>query len=122
MSRGDLTYAELEGVADNVQKNGKLKELADALEVVPQLESLEGDVNAPFELLRCWRLGMENGSEAHSLLVHHLKCIGLQKVSDRYCYNVIMSQKLCGNNLVSLTDSTIDCFLCCLTQLQRLNM
>ena len=105
-----------------MQKNGKLKELADALEVVPQLESLEGDVNAPFELLRCWRLGMENGSEAHSLLVHHLKCIGLQKVSDRYCYNVIMSQKLCGNNLVSLTDSTIDCFLCCLTQLQRLNM
>ena len=84
MQKGHFSGAELQGVADDVQRNGKLKELADALEVVSQLESLEGDVNAPFTLLQRWRLGVESCSEAHSLLVHHLKCIGLRKTSDRY--------------------------------------
>ena len=91
MQKGDFSDAELQGVADDVQRNGKLKELADALEVVPQLESLEGDVNAPFTLLQRWRLGVESGSEAHSLLVHHLKCIGLRKTSDRYSYTVMVT-------------------------------
>lgn len=70
------------GVADDVQRAGKLKELADALEV-PFLKSL-GDINAPLTLLRRWRSGIESGLDAHSLLVHHLKCIGLTKTSDRY--------------------------------------
>ena len=91
MQKGDFSDAELQGVADDVQRNGKLKELADALEVVSQLESLEGDVNAPFTLLQRWRLGVESCSEAHSLLVHHLKCIGLQKTSDRYSYTIIVT-------------------------------
>lgn len=81
---GDFTDVELKGVADDVQRAGKLKELADALEVVPFLKSLEGDINAPLTLLRHWRSGMESGLDAHSLLVHHLKCIGLTKTSDRY--------------------------------------
>ena len=91
MQKGDFSDAELQGVADDVQRNGKLKELADALEVVSQLESLEGDVNAPFTLLQRWRLGVEICSEAHSLLVHHLKCIGLRKTSDRYSYTIIVT-------------------------------
>ena len=91
MQKGDFSDAELQGVADDVQRNGKLKELADALEVVPQLESLEGEVNAPFTLLQRWRLGVESDSEAHSLLVHHLKSIGLQKTSDRYSYTIIVT-------------------------------
>ena len=80
---GDFTDVELKGVADDVQRAGKLKELADALEVVPLLKSL-GDINAPLTLLRRWHSGMESGLDAHSLLVHHLKCIGLTKTSDRY--------------------------------------
>ena len=80
---GDFTDVELKGVADDVQRAGKLKELADALEVVPLLKSL-GDINAPFTLLRRWRSGIESGLDAHSHLVHHLKCIGLTKTSDRY--------------------------------------
>ena len=91
MQKGDFSDAELQGVADDVQRNGKLKDLADTLEVVPQLESLEGEVNAPFTLLQRWRLGVESDSEAHSLLVHHLKCIGLQKTSDRYSYTIIVT-------------------------------
>lgn len=79
---GDFTDIELKGVADDVQRAGKLKELADALEVVPLLKSL-GDINAPFTLLRRWRSGID-GLDAHSHLVHHLKCIGLTETSDRY--------------------------------------
>ena len=84
MQKGDFNDAELKGVADDVQKAGKLKELADALEVVPPLKSLEVDRTAPFALLKRWRSGIESGLDAHSLLVHHLKCIGLTTTSYRY--------------------------------------
>ena len=119
MQKGDFSDAELQGVADDVQRNGKLKELADALEVVPQLESLEGDVNAPFTLLQRWRLGVESGSEAHSLLVHHLKCIGLRKTSDRYSCTVMVTPH--SYLFVSFTDYTIESFLHSLThQIEQL--
>ena len=81
---GDLSDTELQAVACDVQRNGKLKELADELEMVPQLQSLQHDVNAPLTLLSRWRFEIENGLEAHSLLVHHLKCIGMRGSSDRY--------------------------------------
>ena len=64
-------------MANDVKRNGKLKELADELEM-----PLHG-VNAPLTLLHRWRPGIENGLEAHSLLVHHLKCIGLPGTADR---------------------------------------
>lgn len=63
--------------------NEKLKELADTLEVVPLLKSIEGEANAPFTLLQRWRAGVDSGLEAHSLLVHHLRCIGLIRTADR---------------------------------------
>ena len=81
---GDLSGRELQRVASDVQKYGKLKELADELEMVPQLQSLQHDVNAPLTLLCRWRFEIENRLKAHSLLVHHLKCIGLTGTSDRY--------------------------------------
>ena len=81
---GDLSNTELQGVAGDIQKFGKLQELADALEVVPLLESLEGDTNAPLTLLQRWRSGVESSVQAHSLLVHHLRCIGLVKTADRW--------------------------------------
>ena len=94
MQRGDLNNAELLGVADDVQRCGKLKELAEALEVVPLLPSLEGD---PFTFLKLWRFGVESGLEAHSLLVHHLKWIGMIRTSDRYCPSiVVITQENCG--------------------------
>ena len=71
-------------MASDVQRNGKLKELADELEMAPQLESLRHDENPPLTLLRHWRHEIENGLEAHALLVYHLKCIGLTGTSDRY--------------------------------------
>ena len=72
-------------MAFDVQRGGKLKELADELEMVPQLESLRRDVNPPLTLLHRWRFEIKkNGLEGHSLLVHHLKCIGLQRASNRY--------------------------------------
>ena len=74
----------MQEVARDVQRSGKLKELADELEMVPQLQSLQHDVNASLTLLSRWRSEIENAVEAHSLLVHHLKCIGLTETSDRY--------------------------------------
>lgn len=73
----------MQGIADDVQKADKLEDLADALEAVPMLMTLEGDTNAPFKLLQRWCLDLENSSEAHSLLVHHLKCIGLTQTSGK---------------------------------------
>ena len=61
----------------------KLKELADELEMVPQLERLRHNPNPPLTLLHRWRSEIESGLEARSLLVHHLKCIRLP-TSDRY--------------------------------------
>ena len=81
---GDLSDAELQAIACNVQRDKKLNELADELEMVPQLQSLQHDVNAPLTLLSRWRFEIEDGLEAHSLLVHHLKCIGLTGTSNRY--------------------------------------
>ena len=81
---GDLSDTELQEVARDVQRSGKLKELADELEMVPQLQSLQHNVNPPLTLLHRWRCGIMNAVEAHSLLVHHLKCIGLPETSDRY--------------------------------------
>lgn len=69
-------------MADDVQKAEKLADLADSLETVLLLKSLEGDTDAPFKLLQRWRR-VENTSEAHTLLVHHLRCIGLTQTSDK---------------------------------------
>lgn len=82
MDKGGINSAELQGVADDVQKAGKLKDLADELEIMPLLKSLERDENLPFMLLKRWHK-VEFGSEAHSLLVYHLRCIGLIQTSDK---------------------------------------
>ena len=66
-------------MAGDVQKYGGLNELADELEMAHM--SLEHDV---YTLLQRWRSEIENGLEAHSLLVYHLKCIGLTETSERY--------------------------------------
>ena len=80
---------ELQKVADDVQGDGKLEELADELEM-----PLHG-VNAPLTILRRWHVEIKDGLEAHSLLVHHLKCIGLPETSNRYrLCNKIYSQNM----------------------------
>ena len=81
MQKGDFSDAELKGVADEIKRAGKLKELADELEMNHQLQLLE---NAPFTLLQRWCSGIDSGIEAHSLLVHHLKCIRMPETSYRY--------------------------------------
>ena len=80
--KGGLSDSELQGVADDVQKAGKLADLADSLETVLLMKSLEGDVDAPCKLLQRWRR-VENTSEARSLLVYHLRCIELTHTSDK---------------------------------------
>ena len=88
MQQGDFDDEELKCVADEVKGAGKLKELADELELSHQLKSLE---NASFILLQRWRYGIKSGLKAHSLLVHHLMCIKMCETSDRYpnttCYS-----------------------------------
>ena len=74
---------ELQEVAGDVQKSEMLNDLARALEVVPLLESLEGDPNTSLTLLRRWRSDVKNSLLAHSLLVHHLRWIGLEKTSNK---------------------------------------
>ena len=74
---------ELQGVAGDVQKFGKLNDLAGALEVVPLLEFLEGDPNTSLTLLQRWRSDVGSSLLAHSLLVHHLRWIGLEKTSNK---------------------------------------
>ena len=83
MQKGDFSDAELKGVADEVKRAGKLKELADELEMIHQLESVK---DAPFTLLQRWCYEIESALEAHSLLVHHLKCIRMPETSYRYPY------------------------------------
>jgi len=75
----------LQRVAEEVQKAGKLRELADVLEVVPLLQSLQRDTNASSILLRRWQsdVGVDVQVETHSLLVYHLRCIGLVETSNR---------------------------------------
>ena len=70
-------------VAGDVQKSGKLNDLAGALEIVPRLELLEGDPNTSLTLLQQWRSDVESSLLAHSLLVHHLRWIGLEKTSNK---------------------------------------
>ena len=101
----------MEGVARDIQKYDKLKQLADELEMVPQLESLHHNVNAPLTLLHRWRYEIKNGLEAHSLLVYHLKCIGLPGTSDRYTICVTrcpvqhVDNSRCGPDLVLHVDN-----------------
>ena len=111
MSKGDLSLVELKGVADDVQRNRKLEELVDALEVAPLFKSLEGTANVPLRLLQCWCLCMGNGSEAHSHLVHHLKCIGLTNTAYRYCCSIMVSQS-CVVATLSLSQTLLSIFSC----------
>ena len=86
VQRDDITDAELQEVAAAVQRTGKLKELADALEVVPLLEALEEEeeTNFTFTLLQHWYRGLKDSLGVHSILVHHLRCIGLKATADKY--------------------------------------
>ena len=80
MQKGDFNDAELKCVADEVKRAGKLKELADELEMIHMLKLLE---NAPLTLLQRWHCEVESELEAHSLLVHHLKCIKMPETSHK---------------------------------------
>ena len=73
----------MKGVANDVQESGKLKELSDELEIADKVELLECEANPPLTLLQRWHSGAKSGLEAHSLLVYHLKCIGMTGTSDR---------------------------------------
>ena len=92
IQRDDLTDAELQGVAEAVQRTGKLKELADALEVVPLLKALEEEeeTNSTLKLLQHWHRGLKGSLEVHSILVHHLRCIGLEGTADKYVLECLL--------------------------------
>ena len=57
IQRDDITDAELQEVAAAVQRAGKLKELADALEVVPLLKALEVEKKQILHL-HCCNIGI----------------------------------------------------------------
>ena len=88
----------MKGVSSDVQESGTLKELADELEMADKLESIECEANPPLTLLQRWRSGTKSLLEAHSLLVYHLKCIGMTRTSDWYfCIhsNMLKIQAVC---------------------------
>ena len=76
-----LTTAELQAVAQEVQSKGKLKELADSLEVAIHYKSnIEGHL-----LLDRWLKDMKQFNlHAKSHLVHHLRCVDLNDIAERY--------------------------------------
>ena len=73
-------------MAQEVQSKGKLKELADSLEVAIHYKSnIEGSL-----LLDRWQKEMNQFNlHARSHLVHHLRCVNLNDIAERYekcCY------------------------------------
>ena len=80
-SKGVVTETELQCIAEEVSRNGKCKELAEALEMTSHLQ---GDVTA-YDLLRRWKREMQQFSiHIKSHLIHHLRCINLLNIVERY--------------------------------------
>ena len=81
---GALSATELQAVADEVQRKGKLKELADSLEMTTHLHMNIQGVN----LLERWQSEMKQFSiHTKSHLVHHLRCVNLNDTAERYYVN-----------------------------------
>ena len=83
-----LCFAELQGVAQRIMSSGKLKEIADALELLPQLQSIESEPNPAFTLLQRWS---RHGGQVRSTLVHYLRQIGLRATADNVEYQELHS-------------------------------
>ena len=70
-------------MADEVQREGKLKELADSLEMTTYQKIIQG-----VTLLERWQNEMKQfdiHTRAH--LVHHLRCVNLNDTAERYYVN-----------------------------------
>ena len=76
-------------MATEIKSKGKLKDVADALEMNYYLECVEDDPDASVEVLRQWCSDMEEG-EMHirSHLVQHLRTAELKGVAEKYIYTV----------------------------------
>ena len=86
--RDELHNTELQGVAHDIMSSGKLNEIADALEVLPQLQSIENEPNPAFTLLQRWSC---HGSQLRSTLVHYLRLIGLESAAYKVEYGEFQS-------------------------------
>lgn len=78
-----ITETELQCIAEEVSRNGKFKELAEALEMT---RHLQGNVTA-YELLQQWKCEMQQTEFSIHIkyhLMYHLRCINLQDTADRY--------------------------------------
>ena len=80
---------ELESVGIAVQREGKVKELADSLEMSYSLRAL---VNDPNQVLFDWTKEMKNNhySNIRLHLVHHLATIGMDDIAYRYVYRILV--------------------------------
>ena len=79
-STGIISKAELQAVAEEVQRTNKLKELADSMEMAIHFRSsVQGA-----ELLDRWQKEMEHFNiHTRSHLVHHLRCVNLTDTAHR---------------------------------------
>ena len=78
----DIRQSELEEVGKNVQSKGKVKELAETLEMTYNLKALEGDPNQAYELLFAWSKEMQRyAPNLRAHLVHHLKMIRMDDIA-----------------------------------------
>lgn len=78
---GAVSKAELEVVAQEVQRADKLKELADSMEMAIHFRSSVQVAN----LLDRWQKEMEQFNiHTRSHLVHHLRCVNLTDTAHRY--------------------------------------
>lgn len=81
-----LYDVELQRVARDIMSLGKLDEITDSLEVLPQLQSIENEPNPAFTLLQRWSC---HGGQLRSTLVHHLRLIGLESTAYKVEYGEI---------------------------------
>jgi len=81
-----LHDVELQRVARDIMSLGKLNEIADSLEVLPQLQSIESEPNPAFTLLQRWSC---HGGQLRATLVHHLRLTGLESTAYKVEYGEI---------------------------------
>ena len=78
---GSLDRAELQAVDKDVQKEGKAQALAESLEMITHYKQSTQVI----DLLDRWQTEMKQFNvHTRSHLVHHLRCVNLDHIADRY--------------------------------------
>ena len=100
---GSLDRAELQAVDKDVQKEGKAQALAESLEMITHYKQSTQVI----DLLDRWQTEMKQFNvHTRSHLVHHLRCVNLDHIADRYYSYLTLV-------LLNMTSCTA-IFVCCI--------